>query len=138
MARARVLAARSARRGQGLPATVATHWVRPSCMASCSVSTIRVETPASRRRADCGTAEVTRSAVPKPALARPSVRNTSSSCDGCFLLSLGSGLHTIRRSTSETFPHRVSFFSAEQVFYGVLPYSTALYHTIAASIHIAP
>jgi hypothetical protein len=114
MARARVLAARSARRRQVLPAAAATHWARPSCMAPCSVSPIRVETPASRRRAACCKAEVTRSAIPKPALARPSVRNTSSGCDGCFLLSRGSGLHTIRRSTSEAFSHGVSFFSAEQ------------------------
>src|SRR5262249_50070900 len=83
--RAKVLAARSARCRQVLPAVAVTHWARPSCMAPCSVSTIRVETPASRRRAACCKAAVTRSAVPKPALARPSVRNTSSGCDGCFL-----------------------------------------------------
>ena len=43
MARARVLAARPARRRQVLPAAAATHWARPSCMAPCSVSTIRVK-----------------------------------------------------------------------------------------------
>ena len=100
-ARAKVLAARSARRRQVLPA------------APCSVSTIRVETRALRRPATGCMTSRTRSAVPKPALTWPSVHNTSSGCDGCFLLSIGSGLHTIRRSTSETFSHGVSFFSAK-------------------------